>query len=197
MQALILESHLHLIVLYIALFACFGPEWLGWFFQRSGKTAVKRDRGSHLVLLVALATGVTAAFFLVGALPAATIAWRQPLVFWSGIAIMFIGLALRWYAIRVLGKFFTRDVATHAGQHVVESGPYRWVRHPSYSGALLMFLGTGVAMTNWASLLVILLAAAIGYGYRVHVEEGALCDDLGDAYRNYMRRTRRFIPWVW
>lgn len=197
MQALIAHSPLHLIVFYVAIFVCFVPEWFGSLFQRPEQGAVVRDRGSHFVLVVAVSAGIVAAFFLVNAnLPGTTLT-AQPLLFWIGIASMLCGLAFRWYAIRVLGKFFTRTVATRAGQYVVDTGPYRLIRHPSYSGALLMFLGMGLAMTNWASLLAIMLGTAIGYGWRVHVEEQALCADLGHPYRDYMRRTRRFVPFVW
>ena len=112
-------------------------------------------------------------------------------------AVMLAGLAFRWYAIHVLGKFFTRTVATRAGQYVVQSGPYRLIRHPSYSGALLMFLGMGIAMTNWAALLAIMVGAGIGYAWRVHIEEQVLCADLGRPYRDYMLRTKRFVPFVW
>lgn len=197
MHSLIVSSHFHLVVFYIAIAVCYGPEWIGTFFQRVEKGAVKRDRGSHLVLYITLMGGAFVAVWCLNAFPAATLTWRQPLQFWFGIALMLVGLAFRWYAIRVLGKFFTRDVATRAGQTVVERGPYRLIRHPSYTGGLLMFLGTGIAMTNWASLLAVMAGALIGYGYRVHVEEQALSADLGDAYRDYMRRTRRFVPFVW
>ncbi|MGH8213216.1 MAG: methyltransferase family protein [Rhodanobacteraceae bacterium] len=197
MHPLIVASGFHATVLYVAMAVCFGPEWIGSFFQRSETGAVRRDRGSHVLLVGALVLGMFAAFFCANAFPQATLGWNPPLQFWFGIVLMFAGLMLRWYAIRVLGKFFTRDVATRAGQYVVEAGPYRRIRHPSYCGALLMFLGTGIAMTNWASLVAIVTGAAFGYGWRVHVEEHALCADLGDPYRDYMRRTRRFIPFVW
>lgn len=182
---------------YAALIICFAPEWIGTFFQRPEQGAVRRDRGSHVLLFLCITAGIFAAIFCLNALPAATLTWHQPLLFWIGIALMFVGLVFRWYAIRVLGKFFTRDVATRPGQYVVESGPYRWIRHPSYSGSLIMFLGTGLAMTNWVSLLAILIGGLLGFSYRVHVEEQALCADLGAPYRDYMRRTQRFIPYVW
>lgn len=198
MPALITHSYFHLTVFYIAVFVCFAPEWVGTFFQTVEKGAVKRDRGSHVWLFVAMGAGVVAAIFLVNTnFPGTALTWNQPLQFWIGIALMFAGLALRWYAIRVLGRFFTRSVATRAGQYVVQNGPYRWVRHPSYSGALLMFLGMGIAMTNWAALLAIMAGAAIGYAWRVRVEERALCTDLGQPYREYMLRTKRFVPFVW
>lgn len=197
MPALIAHSHFHLAVFYAALFACFAPEWIGTFFQRVEKGARVRDRGSHVWIVMAVGMGVVAGIILVNAnFPGTTLQRGQRLQFWIGIAVMLSGLAFRWYAIKSLGRFFTRTVATRAGQYVVDSGPYRLIRHPSYTGGLMMFLGAGVAMTNWAALLAIMAGAALGYGYRVHVEERALCADLGQPYRDYMLRTKRFIPHV-
>jgi protein-S-isoprenylcysteine O-methyltransferase Ste14 len=197
MLPLIARSHFHLIVFDIAIFTCFVPEWYGSIFHRVEKGAVIRDRGSHASLVAALVFGIFLAFGFVFRVPSTTITWHQHALFWIGIALMLAGLAFRCYAIRSLGKFFTRTVATRAGQYVVDTGPYRLIRHPSYSGSLVIFLGVGLAMTNWAALLVILACAAIGFAWRVRVEEQALCADLGNAYRAYMRRTHRFIPYVW
>jgi protein-S-isoprenylcysteine O-methyltransferase Ste14 len=198
MHALIVQSQFHRIVFYVALFACFAPEWIGTFFQTVEKGAVSRDRGSHAWLFLAMGAGVFAAYFMVNAnFPGTTLASHQSLQFWTGIVVMLCGLAFRWYAIKVLGRFFTRSVATRQGQFVVDTGPYRLIRHPSYSGSLLMFLGMGIAMTNWAALLAIMAGAGIGYAWRVHVEEQALCTGLGQPYRDYMGRTRRFVPYVW
>src|SRR5690242_9435768 len=114
-QALIAASHFHAVVLYVAMAICFGPEWVGSFIQRPEKGSTNRDRGSHVVLFLAISLGVAAAFTLVNGFPAGTLGWNQPLQFWTGIALMLSGLTFRWYAIRVLGKFFTRDVATRPG----------------------------------------------------------------------------------
>jgi protein-S-isoprenylcysteine O-methyltransferase Ste14 len=194
--ALIAHSHFHLAVFYAALFGCFAPEWYGSLFHRVERGANIRDRGSHLALLATVSAGIIAAFGFVFGSPATAIAWHQHVLFWIGIAVMLAGLVFRWYAIHSLGRFFTRTVATRAGQYVVDSGPYRLIRHPSYTGGLLMFLGTGVAMTNWAALLAIMAGAVVGYWYRVRIEERALCADLGQPYRDYMLRTKRFIPHV-
>lgn len=196
MHALITQSHWHLIVLYVAMFICFAPEWVGTFTQNPEKDAVGRDRGSYAFLLALIFVGIFLAFFCTFGFPGATIAFWQPGWFWLGIALILGGAAFRWYAIRVLGKFFTRSVATRAGQTVVQHGPYRLIRHPSYSGALLSMLGVGLAMTNWLSVVAIMLCALAGYSYRVHVEERALSADLGQPYRDYMQRTKRFIPYV-
>jgi protein-S-isoprenylcysteine O-methyltransferase len=108
---------------------------------------------------------------------------------------MLAGLLLRWYAIAVLGSAFTVKVGIRPDQRVSQRGPYRWVRHPSYTGSLLTIVGILLCCTNLLSLLAVALPVA-GYVYRIRVEERALVASLGDAYRAYMRKTRRLIPFV-
>jgi protein-S-isoprenylcysteine O-methyltransferase Ste14 len=96
----------------------------------------------------------------------------------------------------MLGKHFTGNVKASADQPVIERGAYRWVRHPSYTGGFLMYLGTGLALTNWMSAIVITFAGSVAYFYRVRVEERALQANLGSRYQEYMRRTKRFVPFV-
>ena len=196
MIALIAQEHFYWIALDVALVICYAPEWVGTFFQPE-KGAQRRDRGSYALIMMSMFAGIFIAFTVAFGVPAATIAWQQPLVFWTGIVLMLAGAAFRWYAIKVLGRFFTRSVATRAGQYVVDTGPYRLIRHPSYTGAMVTVLGLGLAMTNWLSLVLVVLGTLTGYEYRVRVEERALCDGIGRPYRDYMQRTRRFVPYVW
>lgn len=113
-------------------------------------------------------------------------------------AILFaLGIVLRWWAIIQLGRFFTVDVAIAQDHHVVDSGPYRFVRHPSYSGALVAFIGFGLTMQSWPALLVLLVPIACAFAYRINVEERALADALGESYRAYCRRTKRLVPGVY
>lgn len=116
-------------------------------------------------------------------------------MFWSGLAMMLAGLILRWYAIAVLGSAFAVEVGIRCDQQVIERGPYRWVRHPSYTGSLLTIVGILLCCTNLLSLVAVALPVG-GYVYRIRIEERALVASLGDAYRTYMRRTRRLIPFV-
>ncbi len=132
---------------------------------------------------------------------------RQPLD-WSGDSLVQAsgddcwhrphpaGGGLRWWAILTLGRYFTFDVAVRASQPVVQSGPYRLIRHPAYSGTLLVLLGIGLALANWASIAAILAGVLIGLRYRVRVEEQALIDGLGQPYVDYMRHTKRFVPFI-
>ena len=197
MHSLVTYSHFHLAVFYMALLIWGIPEFIGTFLQRSEKGARRRDRGSYFVLTISLVVAMMAAFYSVNALPAATIGWQQPLLFWLGIALILAGVGFRWYGIRVLGRYFSRDVATREGQTVVDRGPYPLIRHPSYTGGLLSLLGVGLALTNWLSIVVLMAGALIGFNYRVHVEERALCEAIGEPYRDYMKRTWRFIPYLW
>jgi protein-S-isoprenylcysteine O-methyltransferase len=109
---------------------------------------------------------------------------------------MSLGLTLRWYSAAILGKYFTFDVAIQSDQTLIEVGPYRLVRHPSYSGALLSLLGFGLALGNWVGLTVALFCLGSAYAYRIPVEEAALATVLGDAYKQYTKRTWRLVPFL-
>jgi protein-S-isoprenylcysteine O-methyltransferase Ste14 len=162
--------------------------------RRAGATVY--DGGSLLVVLALAALSVITAWLAALLLPGATITGGRGIVFGVGIALIVLGTVLRSYAIHVLGRYFVITVAVGPDQQVVERGPYRLIRHPSYTGALLSLLGIALALTNWVSLAVVLVCNAIGFGYRVVVEERVLARTLGEPYRAYMRRTRRLIPYL-
>jgi protein-S-isoprenylcysteine O-methyltransferase len=114
-----------------------------------------------------------------------------------GLGVMLAGLLLRWWSIAHLGRFFTVDVMIASGHHVVDSGPYRLVRHPSYAGAALVVVGIGLCFGNLASFVVLLVPFLALLMRRMRVEEAALLGELGDSYRAYMGRTKRLIPGLW
>ncbi|HEX6555806.1 MAG TPA: isoprenylcysteine carboxylmethyltransferase family protein [Ktedonobacteraceae bacterium] len=196
MQPLVYGWNVYALLFWIVYIVWFVLEMIGAFAQRVKAGAEKQDRGSMVVLLVGLYGGLLLNFALPGLFPGATITWNRPVLFFIGLTLMVLGIILRQYAIRVLGRYFTREVATRADQPVVQTGPYKFIRHPAYSGTLLTVLGIGLAMTNWASLVAILVCSFIGYFYRVMVEERALRRSLGQPYEEYMRRTKRFVPFV-
>lgn len=175
------------------------PEAIGMFRQLAGAArteAVVQDRGSLGILIGLQWTGIVLCLAFGWILQRAAILWQPVAIFRLGIILMLLGVALRWYAIRTLGHYFTRDVAVSTNQHVVRRGAYRFVRHPAYSGTFLTMMGIGLAMTNWASLLALGICVALGHLYRVRVEEEALTQAIGQPYIEYMRHTKRFIPWV-
>jgi protein-S-isoprenylcysteine O-methyltransferase Ste14 len=155
----------------------------------------KADRGSMTLIVLAGWIGMIGAFMVAG-IQAFVITRGQKTWFVAGLVTLLGGRLLRRHCWRMLGKHFTGDVKASADQPVIDQGMYRWVRHPSYTGGMLMYLGTGLALTNWLSALIITLAGAAGYLYRVRVEERALQSALGGRYQEYMTRTKRFIPFV-
>ena len=184
------------------IFACLVwnvPEMLGTIKQmakKSRKAATVQDCGSLGILIGLQWLGLSLNFLFAWWFPAAAIPWQQPALFLSGVICIFLGVALRWYAIWTLGRYFTRDVAVSADQQVVQHGAYRAIRHPAYSGTFLTMLGVGLAVTNWASLTALLICVFLGHLYRVSVEENALVQAIGQPYIEYMRHTKRFIPRV-
>ena len=173
-------------------------ETIGIYWRRSQRdpTAHKADRGSLVVMSVVTGGGVIVACALAAVWTGAAIPWLRPQVTIAGIVVILLGTALRWWAIFTLGRYFTIDVAVRSTQSVVQSGPYRFMRHPSYTAILIMLLGVSMALANWASLVAMLAGGLIGLLYRVRVEERALVEGLGQPYMDYMRTTRRFIPFI-
>jgi protein-S-isoprenylcysteine O-methyltransferase Ste14 len=114
-----------------------------------------------------------------------------------GIGVFLSGLAMRGWAVHELGRFFKFTVVVQAGHRVVESGPYRWIRHPSYTGLLMASLGLGIALGTWLSIPACVVPPLIGFSIRLEHEERVLADELGEPYRRYMERTRRLVPGVW
>jgi len=114
-----------------------------------------------------------------------------------GIVLMLLGTALRWAAIFTLKRYFTVNVTILEDHHIVKRGLYKHLRHPSYTGLLLRYLGLGLSYANWLSLALIFLPLLFSVMYRMHVEESALLQTFGDEYEEYSRRVKRLIPKVY
>jgi protein-S-isoprenylcysteine O-methyltransferase Ste14 len=152
------------------------------------------DKGSLRLVVLTQSIGFAAAFSL------AWIArgrYADPYVaFWVGMVMLVAGAVLRRVCFRALGASFTGEVRVRPDQRVIVAGPYRWVRHPSYTAGILMITGVAIALGSWIGAIIAFLLAVAGYAYRVRVEERALSATLGDAYRSYAATTKRFIPYV-
>ncbi len=155
----------------------------------------KTDRGSTTFIMLAGWLGMMGAFAVAG-IRAFLITRGQIAWFVAGVVILVSGSLLRRHCWRMLGRHFTGNVKASADQPVIEQGIYRWVRHPSYTGGMMMYVGTGLALTNWLSVFIIAAAGGAAYFYRVRVEEQALRANLGVRYQEYMLRTKRFLPFV-
>lgn len=175
----------------------FLPEWK---VVRGGAEGVKsadsKDGGSLRVILGGMWIALLLSFWLSFdkslSFPASA---RVPL-FALGVLLIFLGSLLRRYCFRTLGQYFTGDVRARADQPVIRNGPYRLVRHPSYTARTMMFIGIGLGLGSWFSFVLLTIAGIATYMYRVMIEERALADAIGEPYRSYMKETKRFIPYV-
>jgi len=172
-------------------------EWgvrLRSHFNRRG---ARLDRGSLLVVVACLAAGVGGGFAVAADVHGAAIADGRWPLFVAGLVLMGGGIALRQWAVALLGRFFTVDVRVQPGQTVVDRGPYRWVRHPAYTGMILTCVGIGLALGNLASLAVLTVVPAAGLVVRIRFEERALLDGLGEPYRRFAASRPRLFPGLW
>lgn len=160
--------------------------------QRSKRTGASSvDRGSLWTILVPLFIGCTFAYLgptLIGG-PKLALSLRL-----AGPVVWALGLALRQWSIRLLGRFFTIDVAVHAEQQIIQDGPYRLLRHPSYTGFGMILIGAGLALGSVYGLLAAVCCPLPGLIWRIQVEEAALRRNFGAAYVDYSRRTWRLVP---
>jgi protein-S-isoprenylcysteine O-methyltransferase Ste14 len=194
---LVFQSPLFRTLWWVTLLAVFLPETVMSKRLTSGAGAVKADRGSKMVVILTANFSIVLGSFVASWFPSMAFGrgWRE--VFFAGLVVLVGGMMFRWYAIRVLGRFFTFDVAISAGQTVIETGPYRWIRHPSYLGSLVGYAGVGMTLGNWVALLVPAVCMMAAYSYRIPVEERALVAGLGQAYEEYRERTWRLVPFVY
>jgi protein-S-isoprenylcysteine O-methyltransferase Ste14 len=180
----------------IALVCFFVAEQIGGVIvpamRRGGAKVQRRNVGSSFLVIFSWVAvlGFTVVFAKMGygLLPD----W----IYFIGIAVMLAGIVFRQWAIAVLGRYFSREIGVQKEHKVVETGPYRLIRHPSYTGVLIFYVGMGLAVQSFASILVAAAIFGIAYGYRIFVEEKVLISELGNNYAEYMKRTKRIIPYI-
>ncbi len=155
-----------------------------------------RDRGSLLILWIAITLGVTASSWIGQTSPPN----MSGGAYWSklvSVILVIVGLGTRWIAIVSLGRSFSSNVAIQEKQTLTTTGLFRLVRHPSYLGLLLVFLGVALHSDNWMGFAAALVPTTAALLYRIHVEEDALIAVFGDEYAAYCRHTKRLIPGVY
>ena len=158
-----------------------------------GTRVRRRDRGTQMLFWLAIIAGVSVGGWL-QFVPVLRIAASPLLLGAAAFVLLGSGVALRWWAMQTLGRFFTANVALLDDHRLVTAGPYRSVRHPAYAGMLLAFAGLGVSFGSWLSLVAVLVPVSVATLLRIHVEEKILLRQFGEEYRRYCRRTRRLIP---
>jgi len=167
------------------------------FWKLAGGGAVREEKGDHSFWFIL--PGFLAVFFapplewfyLPAALPRTI--WMQI----AGLALILAAVALRvWARVHIRG-LYTGHVEIQSDHRLVQSGPYRFVRHPGYSGLLLMALGVVVGYSSWIGLATLPVLLLPGLAYRMRVEEKLLAEHFGEEYQVYARRSKKLIPGIW
>jgi protein-S-isoprenylcysteine O-methyltransferase Ste14 len=161
--------------------------------SRGGQSA---DRRTKTVLVWSALIGLFACIAIAN-VPALRLGANRWPTLLAGIAITWLGVLLRIWAVWSLGRFFQREVMIHADHVLRRGGPYRWLRHPAYAGTLISYLGFGLAIGSSIGALVWVALVFAAYIPRIRVEEAELTRALGDSYRDYSRSTARLVPGVW
>jgi protein-S-isoprenylcysteine O-methyltransferase Ste14 len=159
--------------------------------------ATRAGGGGRRLAVVPVVIGASAMLYLAPLfVPAAAI---RPGVaaFAVGIVVMLGGLVLRGWSIKTLGDYFTGMVMVSSDQPVITTGPYRLLRHPSYTGLLLACAGVGLAAANWVAVAAMVLLPLAAVLWRIHAEENALLATLGERYRAYADQHKRLVPLIW
>jgi len=178
--------------------------WISWLLSEillnrlvrsKDNNSKELDKNSLNLIWIAIAVSMT--FGILNA-----IYWVAPVVnnnlfLYLGSTIIVAGMVIRFIAFRTLGKFFTVNLAIHGNHRLIKTGIYRFIRHPSYSGSLLSFMGFGLSLNNWLSLTIIVVPIFITFINRINIEEKLLQKQFGAEYSDYKKKTKRLIPLIY
>lgn len=182
----------------------FSIIWITWCaseillnrLMRSGSSDKKgKDKGSLILIWIMIALAISCGLIFANHIKVPIS--KQLLISYVGLFIIIVGMAIRFFSIWTLGKYFTVDVTIRDGHKLKKDGFYRIIRHPSYSGSLLSFIGFGISLNNWLSLTAVVLLIMISFLYRIKIEEKILIDQFGKEYLEYKKNTYRLIPWIY
>ncbi|WP_270179711.1 methyltransferase family protein [Alkalihalobacillus sp. CinArs1] len=172
--------------------------WIGEFVLKRGKDQNKptniEKKSFRLILIMTLSTILlTVIFSVLNLFNFEESAWSKSI----GIVIYGGGILLRYWGIRELGQFFSRDVIVEEELELVSSGPYRKLRHPLYTGLLLITIGFPIYMGVWIGVFVALLLLIPSLLYRIRIEEELLSKSIGIGYEEWGRTRNRLIPYIY
>lgn len=185
------------IIVIIAVSYIYGFFEVFMNFRQRSQSNVKTswDKGS-LWLLYGIITVSYALSFAIGATKIGRIyPWNT--FFAIGMALFVIGFMVRVSSILTLKQYFTYSVAKVENHKIIATGLYKFIRHPGYLGQLIIFMGISISISNWLSILLMMIPVCLGYLYRIKVEEKFMTDQFGNDYKDYQERTKKIIPMIY
>lgn len=163
-------------------------------YTKTQEKGIKAQNDNYSVTLIRLsALGSIAISIIVSALGIDLLPFW---VFYLGLGLLLIGFLVREWAIIVLGQFFSYKVQISKDHQLINAGPYQFVRHPAYTGAIVSIIGFSLAVQSLIGLIVTILLAIFAYGYRIKIEENLLKQEFGDEFQKYKKKTKLLFPWV-
>lgn len=164
-------------------------------FRSKRKVTKSGDKGSIWLLFISISIGYWLSFIMAATKIGRIYHWNTFFVIGSTLAI--IGLIIRVTSILTLKQQFTYTVTTIDNQELIETGLYKIIRHPGYLGQLIIFLGISTSLSNWLSVLLMIVPVLLGYLNRINVEERFMIEQMGQKYIDYQNRTKRLIPLIY
>jgi protein-S-isoprenylcysteine O-methyltransferase Ste14 len=152
------------------------------------------DKGSIWLLAISISTGYW--LFIIAYTKIGRI-YHWNTFFGLGSILIAIGLIVRVASILTLKKQFTYTVTKIENHELIETGLYKNIRHPGYLGQLIIFLGISTCLSNWLSILLMIIPVLLGYLNRINIEERFMVEQMGQKYVDYQKRTKRLIPRIY
>jgi len=163
--------------------------------KRKRNIIIKGDKGSFWLLFSLIAVGYTLSFCFAATRIGRIYHWDA--FFAIRAIVILVGLIIRITAIMTLQQHFTYTVTKIENHELIESGLYKSIRHPGYLGQLLIYIGTSISLSNWLSVLFMIIPILFGFIYRIRVEEKFMIEQMGEKYIDYQKRTKRLIPTIY
>jgi protein-S-isoprenylcysteine O-methyltransferase Ste14 len=153
------------------------------------------DKGSIWAIVISISIGYWLSFIIASTKTGRIYHWNM--LFMIGAILTAIGLVIRITSILMLRQQFTYTVTKLENHLLIEKGLYKSIRHPGYLGQIIIFTGIVTTLSNWLSIILMIIPVSIGYMYRIKVEEKFMSEQMGQVYRDYQKRTKRLIPGVY
>jgi len=163
---------------------------------RSGKNDKKgEDKGTLRIIWITLFIAMTAGCIVHSSVAAPIV--NSVIINYLGLFLIVFGMVFRFFAIWSLGKMFTVDITIRKDHKLKKDGIYKYIRHPAYTGVIISFIGFGISINNWISLLIVAIPVILAMLVRIQAEEKMLLKQFGDEYARYMKKTRRLMPLIY
>ena len=163
--------------------------------RNKSKVATTGDKSSLWWLYGLITVGYALSFSIGATKIGRSYYWNT--FFAIGMALVVTGFVIRIHSMLTLKQYFTYSVARVENHKIIETGLYKFIRHPGYLGQLIIFIGLSTSISNWLSILVMMIPVTLGYLYRINIEERFMLEQLGEDYLNYQERTKRIIPMIY